>query len=566
MAARGCGWLVILSGAALAGLLLTGPSESQVSVQDAPAEAPSAVSVTVYRDPYRASGSIELDRLNGFALITETRTVHLHAGDNRLRFDGVADGIEPESAIVAGLDDIILEKNRDAAVLSPSALAAAAVGKPLVLTRTNPKDGRVQRLPGTVLSDAQGGVVFKSEQGIEALRCSGLPETLSFEGTEGLRAHPTLSVWLRAHREASATVMLSYLARGFDWAADYTATLAPDGRSMDLGAWVTLANGNGTGFREAQTQVVAGRVNRESGEIEPLDIGGPIVANCWPRGSTSDIPMQLQLDMRSAGLGGQGLKKALAAPAAAAAFQLAGPAQQAQQEQLGDLKLYRIQEPTTVASLQSKQIRLMDRTAIPVSLVYGLELDPGEQLSAAGGATPASRSLRTLNTQANHLGIALPSGHVQVFAFSQGRRLLERESNLRDLARDEELEIDLGPSPDVQVEATRIGRSHRVEISNARASAIAFELKLRLPDGVGIVDAKPAAATRNGRPIFTLSIPAHSIAVVNYAETSVGRAAEVHRQARDPGARIPQLDVNLVREVRRDVAEIKAPDRIALVQ
>ena len=75
------------------------------------------------------------------------------------------------------------------------------------------------------------------------------------------------------------TVTLSYLARGFDWAADYIATLSADGKSMDLGAWVTLANGNGVGFPDSRTEVVAGRVNRVSGEVQPLDPGGPILAN-----------------------------------------------------------------------------------------------------------------------------------------------------------------------------------------------------------------------------------------------------------------------------------------------
>ena len=521
MSARRSRWLVFSAGAAIAGPLLPLPAESQGSLPAALAEAPSAVSVTVYRDPYRASGSIELDRLNGFALITETRAVHLQAGDNVLRFEGVADGIEPESAIVTGLGDIILEKNRDAAVLSPSALVAAAVGNPVVLTRTDPKNGRVQRMPGTVLSDALGGVVFQTEQGIEALRCSGLPETLSFEDAEGLRAHPTLALRLRSRREVSTTATLSYLARGFDWTADYTATLSADGRSMDLGAWITLANGNGTGFREAHAQVVAGRVNRESGELEPVDIGGPVIANCWPRGSTSDIPMQLQLDMGAAGLRQEGMKKALAAPSAAAALQaIAAPAERAQLEQLGDLKLYRIQEPTTVASLQSKQLRLMDRTAVPVAIVYGLELGPGDDARAAGSPVLASRYLRTLNTPENRLGIPLPSGHVQVFSYHEGRRLLERESKLRDLALNEEVEIDLGPSPDVQVESTSIGRAQRIEISNARAAPIAFELRLRLPDGARIADATPAAGSKNGRPMFSLSIPAHSIGVVRYRTSS----------------------------------------------
>lgn len=513
MAARRSGWLLFSSAAAIAGLVLPASSDSQNSIPDAQVEAPSAVSVTLYRDPYRASGSIELDRLNGFALITETRAVHLRAGDQSLRFEGVADGIEPESAIVTGLDDGILEKNRDAAVLSPSALVAATVGKPLVLTRTNPRTGRVERLPGMVLSDAGGGVIFKSEEGIEALRCSGLPETLSFEGVGGLRAHPTLSVRVRSRREMSTTVTLSYLAHGFDWAADYTATLSADGRSMNLGAWLTLANGNSTGFPDAHTQVVAGRVNRESGEVEPIDVGGPIVATCWPRGSTSDIPMQLQFALKANGLRERAFDRAaLAAPSAVDFEEVVVSAQRAQQEQLGDLKLYRIPEPTTVASRQSKQVRLLDRSAIPVASVYAVDLFGNE----TDGSAAASRYLRTMNTEANRLGIPLPSGRVEVFGIHQGRRLLEHESSLRDLALNEEVEIDLGTSPDVQVEASGTGRSHRIEISNARTSTIAFEVKLTLPDGIRVVDAKPTPGTKNGRPLFTLSIPAHSIGVVTY--------------------------------------------------
>ncbi len=522
MAPRLSGWNFFssgaagVSGAAIALLLASTQSKSQSPVLDAQAGAPSAVSVTIYRDPYRSSGSLDLDRLAGFALITETRVVHLQKGESRLRFEGVADGIEPESAIVTGLDDGIVEKNRDAAVLSPSALVAAAVGKSLLLTRTNPKSGRVERLPGTVLSDAEGGVIFKSDEGIEALRCSGLPETLDFEGTQGLRAHPTLSVRVRAQRELTAAATLSYLAHGFDWAADYTATLSADGRSMDLGAWVTLANGNGTGFPEARTQVVAGRVNRESGEVEPLDIGGPIVANCWPRGSTSDSAMQLQFALKSREAGELALPHPAAAPAAASLAGVMLTDQRVQQEQLGDLKLYRIQEPTTVASRQSKQVRLLDRMAIPVATVYGMDLPVDDNPNGPGGALPASRYLRTRNAEANQLGIPLPSGRVQVFAVHQGRRLLEHESKLRDLAVDEEVEIDLGPSPDVQVEATRTGHSHRIEISNARAAAIAFELKLRLPEGMRIVDATPSMRTKNGRPIVALTIAAHSVAVVRY--------------------------------------------------
>src|ERR1700733_2224989 len=289
------------SGCALACALAAMPA----TAADTLAEKPSALSVTVYRAPERSSGSIDLDRLEGFALVSETRTVHLPAGVSRLRFEGVADGIEPASAIVTGLPDGVLEKNREGRLLSPSALIAAAVGKPLTLLRTDKKSGKPKRVTATIRSDAGGGVVLETSEGIEALRCSGLPETFHFEGVTDLAATPTLSVLVRSSQPLTRTVTLSYLARGFDWAADYTAVLSADGTSMNLGAWVTLANGNGVGFPAAHAQVVAGRVNRERGEVEPLDPGGPILAECWPRGSTSDSPQYLQI-ARASPLGAPG--------------------------------------------------------------------------------------------------------------------------------------------------------------------------------------------------------------------------------------------------------------------
>ncbi len=494
---------------------------------DVAADAPSALAVTVYRAPHRQSGSIDLDRLEGFALVSETRTVHLPAGESRLRFEGVADGIEPASAIVTGLGKGVLEKNRDAALLSPATLVAAALGRPVELIRTNPKTGKPERRDATILAAADPrvsgseGVVVQTADGIEALRCSGLPETLSFENPEGLASRPTLSVRVRTAVPVTVPVTLSYLSRGFDWAADYTATLAADGKQIDLGAWVTLANGNGVGFREAHTQVVAGRVNHEQGTVEPIEMGGPIVATCWPRGSTSDSPEILQLKSATPyGLAQAEVSDALNAPMAA---MMAGArfreAQPVIQEQLGDLKLYRVPEATTVASRQSKQVRLLDRSAIPVQAVYGAELST----SNPSGPQPASWLLRTKNSEANHLGLPLPSGRVAVFLQHGDERLLAHESDVRDLAIDEDVEIGMGSAPDVQVTASHEVDSYRVDIANARPAAIAFELTLHFyDDRVHVLNADRPMGTKNGRPIFRLSVPANSTLTVHYQTTKSG--------------------------------------------
>jgi hypothetical protein len=497
---------------------------------DVAADAPSTLAVTVYRAPHRQAGSIDLDRLEGFALVTETRTVHLPAGESRLRFEGVADGIEPASAIVTGLGNGVLEKNRDAALLSPSALVAATLGRPVELIRTNPKTGKVERRDAAILAadDPRGGgsdgVVIQTADGIEALHCSGLPEALSFENAAGLAAAPTLSVRVRTAAPLRAQVTLSYLSRGFDWAADYTATLAADGKHVDLGAWVTLANGNGVGFRGAHTQVVAGRVNREQGTIEPINMGGPIVAACWPRGTTSDQPEILMFKNASPfGLAAAGAADALNAPAASMMARAQfGEAQPVIQEQLGDLKLYRVPEATTVASRQSKQVRLLDRSAIPVQPVYGAELST----SNPAGPQPASWLLRTKNNEANHLGLPLPSGHVAVFLQHGDERLLAHESDVRDLAIDEDVEIGMGSAPDVQVTATKDLDAYRVDIANARRQAVDFELTLHFHDDrVHIQNADRLMGTKNGRPIFRLSVPANSTVTLHYQTMKSGTGA-----------------------------------------
>src|SRR6185503_10478563 len=82
---------------------------------------PDRVAVTVYRNGERGLEPMRLDWLGGYALVSETRRVRLPAGESELRFEGVTSGIVPQSAIVTGLGEAVLEKNRDARLLSPGA-------------------------------------------------------------------------------------------------------------------------------------------------------------------------------------------------------------------------------------------------------------------------------------------------------------------------------------------------------------------------------------------------------------------------------------------------------------
>jgi hypothetical protein len=507
------------------------------SALEVAAGAPTEVAVTVYRAPSRAAGSLELGQLGGFALITEKRLVSVPAGITRVRFEGVADGIEAASAILTGLPEAVLEKNRDARVLSPSELIASAVNGKVILVRTDRKTGIARRTLATIRSDADG-VVFETADGIEALRCSGLAETFTFSPATKLPATPTLSVLVHSARALRVPVTLAYLAHGFDWTANYVATLAADGKTMDLGAWVTLANGNGVGFPAAQAQVVAGRLNRESGEVEPLALAGPIVAQCWPQGTTSDIPPPVFLE-RAPMAGSAYELERFALAGAPAAMRVAVTAKRVEEEQLGDLKLYRVPERTTMASLQSKQVRLLDRERVPIAILYKASLAANE----ATDAHPAQRLLRSRNDRAHGLSLPLPSGEVASFVTRDGATLLIAEAPLRDIAVDEEFEIGLGESPDVQlqsvrerrnvgagseveglpplpgishVESAKVDEVSRVEVSNAGRFAVHFELSVLLRDGTQMIGADHPLGSRNGQPLFDLTIPAGARETIRY--------------------------------------------------
>jgi hypothetical protein len=491
---------------------------------DIAASAPTAISATIYRAPYRNGGSLDLDGLGGFALITETRTVRLPAGESRLRFEGVVDGIIPESAIVSGLPGAVIEKNRDAAVLSPDALMRAAQGARITLKRTNRKTGKVEEIPAIIRSADADGVVFETDRGVEALRCSGVPERFVYGRLPaGLSSTPTLSAVVRAGRAVTGAVTLSYLAQGFDWAADYTAVVSPGGDHADLGAWITLANGNGVSLPNAQTQIVAGKLNRvyEAAWIDPAP---RVIAECWPAGTTSDVSAPGDVDLvHPYGFGARARLKALdEVTVTARRFAMAAPAMARDMpappppppEQLGDLKLYRAPRATTIAAREAKQTRLVERPGVAFEHLYQADL-----WAEGGGSITLARSiLRGHNDLAHGLGLPLPAGHVAVYQDTPSGRLLAGEADLRDTAEGEDVELKLAPAPDIQVRQTRLaydsavrpnGRTQEtVSVTNASARAVAFELRLRIRPGVKVTSAGQPAPLKDGRPIFRLTLPA----------------------------------------------------------
>ncbi|WP_108811890.1 hypothetical protein [Sphingorhabdus sp. Alg231-15] len=489
-------------------------------------DGPSSVSVTVYRDPRRTGDNgMNLNYLGGYALITEQRTVTLPAGEVDLRFEGVAGGIIPQSAIVTGLPDGVIEKNRDAALLSPSALLNGYLGRGVTIRRTSAVTGETREFDAQIRTDASGGVVLQTAEGFEALQCTGLNETIVYPAIpDGLSAKPTLSVKSRVATPTRATVTLSYLATGFDWQANYVADVSADGKKLNLFSWVTLANGDETSFTNAQTQTVAGQPNKGRDNIQHAS-GGSINLACWPQGTTSDIIARYRANRSR--LGGvpapppTSMMVPMAMEMSADVMGVTARKVQTTQEDLGDLKLYRISVPVTVASQSQKQVAMFEKTAIPFVQIYEAEIWADNYRDA----TPLVTTLRFQNKKRDGLGLALPAGKLVAFKAAAGERLLLGEGGMDDKAIGEEVEVSIGESPLVryQLQAVenvdnedRSWTAMELTLTNASRTAAQVEIKIDHDDDEKLRKISQKLGRKDGKDFWKVTVPANSKRMLTY--------------------------------------------------
>lgn len=491
-------------------MLLIGavPVAAQTVVSSA---VPERVAVTVYRNPERGLEPLNLQWLGGYALVSETRRVRIPAGSSELRFEGVTSGIVPQSAIVTGLGEAVLEKNRDAKLLSPGSLLDASLGERLTLRRTSRATGAVTEQDAVVRATTDG-IVIQNAAGIEALRCTGLAETLLARRVPpGLSAKPTLSVRVRSAQAAERLVTLSYITNNFDWQADYVADLSDAGDAISLFGWMTIANSDETGLKDAATNAVAGKLNRERVWVDPGD-APPIRITCWPQGTTSDIPESASpvTVVNAEDIVLTGMRVNAPAPPPPPAMAERG-GYKASEERLGDVRLYRVPIAVTVAARSQKQIALLRQPAVKVESI--LRLRPG----AGQVDQPLERILVTRNRLAEGLGLALPAGKVALFGRRGGRRILLGEGRIDDYAVGEKVEIPVASATGVRarqivLQSTR-GGGYQLTLTNdlSRPQLVEIELPLRArATGARLV-------RRDGWMLWRVTVPANGAAELTYA-------------------------------------------------
>lgn len=523
-------WSLLAWGAMVAAPL---PAFAQGSPQIAVSAKIDDVAVTVYRAPSRGGGPINPNWPQGFAFITETRTVTLPAGTSVLRFEGVAEGLLPETAVVSGLPGGVIEKNRDARLLSPAGLVDAYLKRSVTLRRTSRATGKIVEQEAVIQSGPNGGVIVQTAAGVEALACSGLPERMLYPRVpKDLSARPTLSVLVESKAARTVKLQLLYLAEGFDWAANYVADRGSDGKTLGLTGWITVANGGVTSFPGAQLNVIAGRLNKNYSPPLLRSTPGPLALKCWPMDITSthplwELPPIIEFEQSynedaasEVIVTAQRLDRRAMPPPPMMMAAPAPPPPPPPAEDLGDLKFYRIPFRVDVSAKGQKQVALLAKDKVAVEQLYaGTLYNYGD-----GRPQPLMMRLRAQNRESDGLGLALPAGMATVFETIGGRRLLVGEAAIGDKAKDERVDYDIGSSPAVQYKVAVQPdpnddyRLWQVTLTNARA--LDAEVEMLIPFAL---DPRPDGWERRGSSwVWRVRVPANDSLVQTFRQKLKG--------------------------------------------
>jgi hypothetical protein len=187
------------------------------------------------------------------------------------------------------------------------------------------------------------------------------------------------------------------------------------------------------------------------------------------------------------------------------------PQFKASQEELGDLKLYRLPERVTVAAKGLKQVAFLDRDAVRGKLIFQADCEWWSQADFA----PAQMRFETVNDEKHGLGVAMPMGGITFFEPSPRGDLFVGEQQLRDYASGQDVEVPLGDSAQVFATCTQTAgdpakgwAAMKATVSNANPHAVTLRLRLGSPLQWHVRGLR-ATRLKDGETVYELTLPAN---------------------------------------------------------
>lgn len=368
------------------------------------------------------------------ALVDDVRTVSLKPGYNQISFEGISDGIIPESALLSGLGIQTLEQNFDYDLITRRSLLEKSIGSTVILRSVNPQTGEIYKSEGKLIAlDTQpileiDGEIIPHPEGTVILK--SMPE--------GLIASPSLKLSVNSENPGEQPLSLKYLTQGLSWEADYVASLNENETNMNLNGFITLNNQSSAVFKDATVRLVSGEISL---------VARPRSRDIAADGAVTETVLTLK-NMRGA------------MPAV---------------ENVADFYIYSLPYKTTVSPKQTKQVALLSKNLVPIQKEYVFDntLKPGAQ--------PVENRKATVfytfdNTKENKLGTALPKGTVRFYKnMRNGDSVFVGETHLTHTPNQAHVRLKMSKAFDIFANAKRT----KYETFGKNASVAEYEVRLK---------------------------------------------------------------------------------------
>jgi len=285
---------------------------------------------------------------------------------------------------------------------------------------------------------------------------------------------------------------ITYLTSGLSWRAFYMGTLSKDEKTMQLKAYVRVANSSGEEYVNAQTRLIVGKVHLLEHIAElakrKYAYGSPIPVPGSGRGGRPSrqsglMDLNGRIEWGFAEYGGFG--------GGAMAGMGAMRPKEIKKEGLSEYFLYTIEGTETIPDKWGKRLLSFEVDDIEVESLYKYDQERwGKQ---------TIRFVKFTNDEEHNLGeTPIPNGNVKIYSQADdlGHLSYVGGTSVKYIPVDEEVELNLGPARLVKVEPKLMGyktanyrfdrwgnvagwdeiRTWSVEVSNTRTLPIDIEI------------------------------------------------------------------------------------------
>ena len=393
----------------------------------------------------------------------------LTAGVNHVSFNGMTAHLEPDSVILRDLTGRpiqILEQSYRNDPVSQELLLSFYEGKTIDFAVGRNADGTDVKIRGRVVRSGyvptnyiNGYPQQASTQPIievDGILRFGLPGEPRFPALSADSIlKPTLNWELSTPKPGHSQAEIAYVSGGMTWQSDYNLVISDGAKnsgmnSLDLIGWITMQNHSGKTFENATIKLLAGDVSK----IQQMPMAGRLY----------------NAEM-----------KAMAADAAAPVVR---------EKSFDEFHLYTLQRPATLRDNETKQVEFVRSTGIQSLRIYvydGAQTDQYayynvEQVrNDPGYGTASNPKIWAMqefkNSEANHLGIALPKGRLRFYRRdSDGSLQFVGENTIDHTPKDEMIRVYTGNAFDLRGERKRT--NFHVD-SAGRTMDETFEIRVR---------------------------------------------------------------------------------------